>query len=77
MPIYEYRCKQCGQVNEFLILGAQNRLQCGQCGSEELTKLMSAHNMSTGSSRKSTEPGPGSCCGTPHSCGTPGSCCSG
>jgi len=77
MPIYEYRCEKCGQLNEFLILGTQNRLQCEQCGSDELTKLMSAHNTSTGSSRKVTEPGSGGCCGTPHSCGTPGSCCSG
>jgi len=37
MPIYEYRCEKCGQVNEFLILGNQHRLQCEQCGSEDLT----------------------------------------
>ena len=77
MPIYEYRCGKCGQVNEFLILGTQNRLQCEQCGSEDLTKLMSAHNTSSSSSRKFTEPSPRGCCGTPNSCGTPGSCCSG
>ena len=65
MPIYEYRCEKCGQVNEFLILGTQNQLHCGQCGSEDLTKLMSAHNTSSGSSRKFTEPSSGGCCGTP------------
>jgi putative FmdB family regulatory protein len=57
MPIYEYRCEKCGHLNEFLILGTQNRLQCEQCGSEDLTKLMSAHNTASTSSRKFTGPG--------------------
>jgi len=38
MPIYEYRCEKCGQLNEFLILGTQNRLSCQQCGSEALNE---------------------------------------
>jgi putative FmdB family regulatory protein len=76
MPIYEYRCQKCGQVNEFLILGTQSRIQCKKCGSEDLTKLMSAHNTSSGPSEKFTESRPAGCCGTPNSCGAPGSCCS-
>jgi putative FmdB family regulatory protein len=77
MPIYEYRCEQCGQVNEFLILGRQDQLLCKQCGSKDLTKLLSAHNTVIASSRGPSEPGSGGCCGAPNSCGTPGSCCSG
>jgi putative FmdB family regulatory protein len=77
MPIYEYRCEKCGQVNEFLILGRQDQLVCKQCGSKDLTKLLSAHNIATATSRGLTEPGSGGCCGSPNSCGTPGSCCSG
>ena len=76
MPIYEYRCEKCGQVNEFLVIGKQVQPACKQCGSEDLTKLMSAHNKSGNSSRKFTEPGPAGCCGAPHTCGAPGSCCS-
>ena len=49
MPIYEYRCEKCGQVNEFLILGREESLRCKQCGSEDLTKLLSAHNTSISS----------------------------
>ncbi len=75
MPIYEYHCEKCGQVNEFLILGEQKPLRCEKCGSEELTKLISAHN--TFSSSSGRFPESGGCCGTPNSCGTPGSCCSG
>jgi putative FmdB family regulatory protein len=77
MPIYEYRCEKCGQVNEFLVLVKQEQLSCKQCGGEDLTKLLSAHNTSSGSSPRFTEPSSGGCCGTPNSCGTPGSCCSG
>jgi putative FmdB family regulatory protein len=77
MPIYEYRCQKCGQVDEFLIMKKQEQPRCSQCGSEDLTKLMSAHSTSSSSSRNVGEPGSGGCCGTPHSCGTPGSCCSG
>jgi len=77
MPIYEYRCEKCGQVNEFLILGKRDQLLCKQCGSKDLTKLLSAHNTVIAPSHGHTEPGPGGCCGTPNSCGTPGSCCSG
>jgi putative FmdB family regulatory protein len=77
MPIYEYHCEKCGQVNEFLVLGKQEQVYCKQCGSKDLTKLLSAHNTASSSPRRSTEPSSGSCCGTPNSCGTPGSCCSG
>jgi putative FmdB family regulatory protein len=77
MPIYEYCCGKCGQVNEFIIIGKQEQLKCKGCGSEDLTKLLSAHNVSANSSRNLPEPGSGGCCGTPNSCGNPGSCCSG
>jgi len=76
MPIFEYRCENCGETSEFLILGKNERVQCGHCGSEDLTKLMSAHNPSLSSPERISEKGPGTCCGSPHSCGTPGGCCS-
>jgi putative FmdB family regulatory protein len=77
MPIYEYRCDKCGEVSEFIVLGSQEGLACKKCGSEQLTKLMSAHNVSGGSESFSPPPMPagGGCCGSPGSCGTPGSCC--
>ena len=77
MPIYEYRCEKCGQMNEFLIMKREEALRCKQCGSEDLTRLLSAHNTSSGSSRRLPGAVSGACCGTPNSCGTPGSCCSG
>ena len=77
MPIYEYHCETCGQVNEFLVLRKDEQHRCKQCGGRELTKLLSAHNTTSSSTGKSSELGHGGCCGTPGSCGTPGGCCSG
>ena len=77
MPIYEYRCETCGQVNEFLVLRKEEQHRCKQCGGRELTKLLSAHNTTSSSTGRAPEPGHGGCCGTPGSCGTPGGCCSG
>ncbi len=77
MPIYEYRCAKCAEVSEFLILGKQKQLNCKQCGSEELIKLVSANTTVGSPSRGSGGSSSGGCCGSPGSCGTPGSCCSG
>ena len=76
MPIFEYRCQNCGQTNEFLVLGKHEALHCRQCGSEDLKKLMSAANTSIASKEGFAEKGHGSCCGSPNSCDTPGGCCS-
>ncbi len=76
MPIFEYQCNACNVVNEFLVLGKDEKLSCKGCGSENLTKLMSAHSM-TGGARSGNGEVSGGCCGSPHSCGSPGSCCSG
>jgi putative FmdB family regulatory protein len=43
MPIYEYRCTDCGHRLEALQrLADQRLLVCPACGKESLTKLMSA-----------------------------------
>lgn len=43
MPIYEYQCEKCKTVFEKLIFaGDKERINCPQCGSDEVTKVMSA-----------------------------------
>lgn len=74
MPIYEYSCKKCGEVTELLVLGKEETPVCRECGSEDMTKLMSAHNTSISFSSGPT-PADCSCCGSQDSCGSPGSCC--
>lgn len=43
MPIYEYRCRDCGRKSTFLTLSAKSNLapKCKKCGSENLVKLVS------------------------------------
>ncbi len=76
MPIYEYRCHDCGQISEVLVLKKDEAVCCGSCNSKNLEKIMSAHN-TVGSGSTFNAPIPGGCCGSPNSCGNPGSCCSG
>jgi len=48
MPIYEYRCKKCGAVSEFLVYGSQAEgLACTSCGDARLEKILSAPNVHT------------------------------
>lgn len=43
MPIYEYQCKQCGEVSEILQrLSDPPATSCPACGAEALTKQVSA-----------------------------------
>ena len=42
MPIFEYRCSECGAVNEVLEQsGDQSQHRCPACGSRKMEKLFS------------------------------------
>ena len=42
MPIYEYRCEECGSLSTFLVLKQEGFAPaCNKCGSTRLTKLIS------------------------------------
>ncbi len=43
MPLYEFRCNQCGKVFTFLVGVVANNTDpyCPRCGSTQLTKLVS------------------------------------
>ncbi len=75
MPIFEYRCEECGFVSEFLsgVAVEEPALACKNCGSAKLTRLMSAHHV--GKRRQGGQEGD-ACCGKPgvEDC-IPGSCC--
>ena len=44
MPIYEYRCKECGKIHEKLrrVQDADRELECPECRSHEVERLISA-----------------------------------
>lgn len=43
MPIYEFRCEDCGRISEFLILKKDESLipYCKKCKSKNMTKIIS------------------------------------
>jgi putative FmdB family regulatory protein len=68
MPIYEYRCLECGEISEvFLHTPDSQSAQCPACGSYKLDKLLSApYTLKSGASIPGT-----TCCGKTERCQTP------
>ena len=52
MPIYEFRCTQCGNLQEFLLTNAAEQIdmKCGACQGEELERVLSRVGYAMGSS---------------------------
>ena len=69
MPLYEYKCRECGEVGEFIVHGLPDSktLACHRCGSQNLDRLLSVPNLIKG---KGTDAGT-TCCGKTERCETP------
>ncbi|MBT3273677.1 MAG: zinc ribbon domain-containing protein [Spirochaetales bacterium] len=70
MPIFEYRCKSCGTVSEYLtgVSSENQNLECVHCGGSELSKqfTIAAFSSSSPSTRAEAPPcgaAPGETCG--------------
>ena len=60
MPIYEYRCRECGEVTAVLVrMGSEPDLACQECGSRKLVRKFSIF----GTGGLSAGTGGGSCTG--------------
>ena len=67
MPIYEYRCLECGGTSEILLRSGNQSIECLFCGSKNLERLLSASYAVGGSA-----PMPGrTCCGGTERCEAP------
>ncbi|HBZ55517.1 MAG TPA: zinc ribbon domain-containing protein [Syntrophobacteraceae bacterium] len=74
MPIYEFRCVQCGNVQEILVSSSNTEVEmkCEQCQGEVLERILSCVSYTMGSSSgEATGPkvtnktcGPGKSCTT-------------
>ncbi|MGC9059503.1 MAG: FmdB family zinc ribbon protein [Candidatus Aenigmatarchaeota archaeon] len=57
MPIYTYKCINCGKVFDFLFLKSSEEPKCPQCGSKNLEKQVTAPgSVRVGSSQSSGKP---------------------
>lgn len=51
MPIYEYKCEDCGHVfEEFASFNQQGEVECESCGSKQTIRIFSTIANSSGSS---------------------------
>jgi len=52
MPIYEFKCKSCGEEFELLLKSRDevDSVKCPKCGSKEVSRLMSVVNSIIGGS---------------------------
>lgn len=71
MPIYEYRCCNCENEFETLVSVSAPHAQCPDCGSEQLTRELSAFASRTsgGDDGGFASGGGGGCCGGACGCG--------
>jgi putative FmdB family regulatory protein len=67
MPLYDYKCQDCGVVTEFLITRNSDQPVCPACRSRNLQKQISAPSVLK--NRAST--GGKTCCGREERCETP------
>jgi putative FmdB family regulatory protein len=72
MPIFEYRCQDCGTRFEKLIRGESTEVLCPGCGKERVEKQLSTFAAHSGSA-STPAPMPGGCasgmCPHPNLCG--------
>lgn len=68
MPVYEYRCLDCGKISEILLRSPDDQnIRCPACGSYRLDKLLSApYTLRSRASILGT-----TCCGKAERCQTP------
>ena len=64
MPIYEYRCRGCGNEFEQYVHSASSGVACPTCASALVNRKLSVFGLRTGGPEVSTVPsGGGGCCG--------------
>jgi len=68
MPIYDFKCRECGRVSEMFVRSLDSPVvRCPDCGSENMERLIStSFTVKTNSSTGNT-----TCCGRTERCEAP------
>jgi putative FmdB family regulatory protein len=58
MPIFEFRCFECGEVSEKLFLGSDEKVKmaCPNCNSQTLERVVSRTNYAIGAGPGGNQP---------------------
>ncbi|PMP68378.1 MAG: FmdB family transcriptional regulator [Thermodesulfobacterium geofontis] len=71
MPLYEYKCLDCGKISEFLInLNLKEKVICKYCGSKNVEKVFSPIIVLNSEASINQKKGL-TCCGREERCNTP------
>jgi len=54
MPVFEYKCRQCGHQFEYLVLHSSPRPECPACQKQDLEQLISLCGMTSEATRKAS-----------------------
>ena len=67
MPLFEYRCQDCGELFETVVFDRHRQVTCKKCYSARVEKMVSVFAVAGGSRVESQalEPGPCTSCGAP------------
>jgi putative FmdB family regulatory protein len=62
MPIFEYKCRDCGTLFEKIVLSSSDRVVCRSCESQRVDQQLSVFAVSGPSTKAfASEPGPCAC----------------
>ena len=79
MPLFDFRCDNCGEIFELLVATPSEKPTCFACGSSNIQKLLSAPSSMSGAVKPRVHgSGDTACCGSSPgqaACAGPGSCC--
>ena len=67
MPIYDYKCRECGRVSEIFLRNAVQVARCPSCGSDNMERLFSASYMI----KTDVSASGATCCGRTERCEIP------
>lgn len=74
MPIYEFKCVQCGNVQEIIVKSSDAsekvEMKCSTCGSETLERMLSRVSYTMGSDRGASPTVTSKNCGSGNTCST-------
>lgn len=62
MPLYEYQCRSCNARFEQLVFNREQGIVCRECGSGDVSRLLSTFAVASPGA-KTPDPGPCGSCG--------------